>query len=116
MAYKVSQPLAVICTLKLQQLPVHCCNTPWMCLVLNSHIIQVLQFEDPDDYLILDSYSWRNLEVERNLSGDTKNSLLELYDGCSTAMGARTLRRWFRKPSRNRSEVQRRHIIIGAPA
>ncbi len=74
--------------------------------------IQVLQFEDPDDYLILDSYSWRNLEVERNLSGDTKNSLLELYDGCSTAMGARTLRRWFRKPSRNRSEVQRRHIII----
>ena len=74
--------------------------------------IQKLRFETPDEFLILDDYSWRNLEIERTLSGETRNSLIDIYDRCSTAMGARTLRRWFRKPVRNRIEVQRRHMII----
>lgn len=74
--------------------------------------IQELKFETSDEYLVLDDCSWRNLEIERNLSGETRNSLIDLYDRCSTAMGARTLRRWFRKPVRNRLEVERRHMII----
>lgn len=74
--------------------------------------IQALKFETSDEFLILDDCSWRNLEVERTLSGETKNSLIDLYDRCCTAMGARMLRRWFRKPVRDRLEVQRRHVIV----
>ena len=74
--------------------------------------IQKLHFELPDDHLILDDCSWRNLEIEKSLSGETRNSLIDLYDKCATGMGARTLRRWFRKPVRDRFEVQRRHTII----
>ena len=74
--------------------------------------IQQLKFETPDEFLVLDDCSWRNLEIEKNLSGETRNSLIDLYDKCATAMGARTLRRWFRKPVRNRIEVEKRHMII----
>ena len=74
--------------------------------------IQKLHLELPDDHLILDDCSWRNLEIEKSLSGETRNSLIDLYDKCATGMGARTLRRWFRKPVRDRLEVQRRHTII----
>ncbi len=74
--------------------------------------IQSFRIEKPDEFVLLDSHSWRNLEIEATLSGDTKNSLLELFDRCSTTMGARQLRRWFRYPVRNRQEVERRHRII----
>ena len=74
--------------------------------------IERLQFNNPDDNLQIDHYSWRNLEIESTLTGDTKNSLLSLVDECSTSLGARQLRRWLRFPVRNRQEIERRHQII----
>ena len=74
--------------------------------------IDRLEITNPNDYLQIDHYSWRNLEVESTLTGNTKNSLLALLDRCSTSMGARQLRRWLRFPVRERREVERRHRII----
>ncbi len=75
--------------------------------------IRSLRIEKPEYYLILDHHSWRNLEIESTLGGESKGALLSLFDQCATAMGARQLRRWFRNPVRNRDEIERRHQIIG---
>ena len=74
--------------------------------------IERLKFNSPNDSLQIDHYSWRNLEIESTLAGDTKNSLLSLLDKCTTSMGARQLRRWLRFPVRDRKEIERRHQII----
>ena len=74
--------------------------------------IQGLSIEKADQFLLIDGHSWRNLEIEKSLSGDPKVSLLNLLDRCSTSMGARQLRRWLRFPVRDRTEVERRHQAI----
>ncbi len=74
--------------------------------------IQSLTIEQQDQFLRIDAHSWRNLEIEQSLTGDSKCSVLGLFDDCSTAMGARQLRRWFRNPVRCRAEVERRHQIV----
>ncbi len=74
--------------------------------------VQSLRIEKPDQSLIVDAHSWRNLEIEQSLAGDAKSGLLHLLDRCATAMGARQLRRWVRFPVRDRAEVENRHRVI----
>ncbi len=74
--------------------------------------IRTLRIERSEDHLILDNHSWRNLEIETTLNGDAKGSLMHLFDHCTTSMGARQLRRWFRAPTTDRSEIARRHQIV----
>ena len=74
--------------------------------------IHGLKIEQPDEYVLIDSHSWRNLEIETTLLGDTAHSLLTLFDRCATTMGSRQLRRWFRYPVRDHGEIQRRHRIV----
>lgn len=74
--------------------------------------IHSLRIEESDDFVQIDAQSWRNLEIEATLLGDPKNSLLSLFDKCSTTMGSRLLRRWFRYPVRNQEEVRKRHRVI----
>ena len=74
--------------------------------------IRKLDIEAPDQYLLFDSHSWRNLEIESTLAGKSKGSLFYLLDHCATVMGARQLRRWFRNPVRDHKEILRRHQVI----
>jgi len=74
--------------------------------------IQRLKIEQPAEFLLIDAHSWRNLEVETTLLGDSSNSLLNRLDHCSTTMGSRQLRRWLRHPQRDQQEIRRRHQII----
>ena len=63
----------------------------------------------PDDYLVLDSTTRRNLEITANLRYATKEgTLLELLDTTSTAMGARRLKSWLLHPLKDASEINRR--------
>ncbi len=74
--------------------------------------IHGLQIEKPDEFVLIDAHSWRNLEIETTLLGDTSNSLLKLFDQCATTMGSRQLRRWFRYPLRDHGAIRLRHRII----
>ena len=74
--------------------------------------IRSLKIENQQEYMQLDNHSWRNLEIETTLSGESRGSLLHLVDNCATSMGARQLRRWLRYPVRNRTEIERRHRIV----
>jgi DNA mismatch repair protein MutS len=73
-----------------------------------------LRVEAPDEALILDPATRRNLEIDRTLSGDHDRCLLQVLDACVTAMGSRQLARWLLRPLRDRGELGARHDAIAA--
>ena len=78
-----------------------------------SHI-RALRTEQPDDGIIMDAASRRNLELERTLSGRTENTLVHVLDSTVTSMGGRCLRRWINQPLRDRKVLGDRHHALGA--
>lgn len=64
---------------------------------------------EPEQYMILDPFTRRNLElVETVRERSKKGSLLWLLDRTETSMGARLLRRWIDKPLLQRSLIEER--------
>lgn len=64
---------------------------------------------EPEQYMILDPFTRRNLElVETVRERSKKGSLLWLLDRTETSMGARLLRRWIDKPLLKRSQIEAR--------
>ena len=74
--------------------------------------IQQIRLEQPDQNLIIDAATRRNLELVQASSGQKHHTLAGLLDRCSTAMGSRLLRRWISQPLRDQSVVQARHQAI----
>ncbi|MBD3766443.1 MAG: DNA mismatch repair protein MutS [Gammaproteobacteria bacterium] len=62
-----------------------------------SHISALKSYQ-LNDYLLIDSTSRRNLELDTNLSGGTDYTLFSTIDQCQTPMGSRLLRRWLHQP------------------
>ena len=78
-----------------------------------SHINRLTQF-NPQDFLLLDGTSLRNLEISRNMrEGGKRGSLLAVLDFTVTAMGGRLLRQWLESPLLNLLEIRRRHDAVG---
>ena len=73
-----------------------------------------LRVEAPEDTLILDPASRRNLEIDRTLAGETDHTLLAVLDGCVTPMGSRALSRALLRPIRDRRELVARYDAIDA--
>lgn len=73
-----------------------------------------LRVEAPEDTLILDPASRRNLEIDRTLAGETDHTLLAVLDGCVTPMGSRALSRALLRPIRDRAELVARFDAIDA--
>ncbi len=67
------------------------------------------------DYLHIDAFTKRNLELTETLRLSNKNgSLLWLMDKCSTAMGSRLLHKWIDKPLVNKEDINRRLDFVEA--
>jgi DNA mismatch repair protein MutS len=61
--------------------------------------LKSIQFYKPEDYLILDSSTQKNLEITKNLNGGgRKNTLLSVLDKAVTPMGSRTIKKWLQRP------------------
>jgi len=59
------------------------------------------------DYLAIDGATWRSLEIERTIRGESlEGSLLGAIDRTRTSMGARLLRQWLRSPRRDAGQIQ----------
>ncbi len=71
-----------------------------------------LSVERREDAVIIDAATRRNLEIERNLSGQAQHTLVGVLDRTATAMGSRLLRRWLNRPLRDRLAVGERHTAI----
>jgi DNA mismatch repair protein MutS len=72
-----------------------------------AHVTDLVYFE-PQDYLVLDSVTVRNLELVESLAGGSGRSLLQVIDETVTGMGARLLRSWLLRPCVKRGEVEAR--------
>ncbi len=73
-----------------------------------------LRVEAPEDTLILDPATRRNLEIDRTLAGETEHTLLAVLDDCATPMGSRALTRALLRPIRDRAELLARYDAIDA--
>lgn len=67
-----------------------------------------LSLVEPAQYLRMDGFTVRNLELFERLSGEKKGTLLHLMDRTATMMGARRLRQWLAKPLVRRQDIEQR--------
>ncbi|MFP4118361.1 MAG: DNA mismatch repair protein MutS [Candidatus Woesearchaeota archaeon] len=68
----------------------------------------------PEDYMLIDSATQRNLEIAENLSdGSKRNTLLEVIDQTKTSMGARMLKQWIKRPLLDRHSIEQRLDVTG---
>ncbi len=70
--------------------------------------------EQHDDFLVLDSVTRRNLEIDTHPEGRREHTLTGLLDRCQTPMGSRLLRRWLLAPLSDRQRLQQRQSAITA--
>ena len=77
-----------------------------------AHVTDLVYFE-PQDHLILDSVTVRNLELVESLAGGSGRSLLQVIDQTVTGMGGRLLRAWLLRPCIRRGEVEARLAAVG---
>ena len=58
-------------------------------------LFQKISFYEPDDFLMVDNATQRNLDLlKNNYDGGRKNSLLDVLDQSVTSMGSRTIKKW----------------------
>ncbi len=77
-----------------------------------AHIYDISYFE-PQDHLILDQVTVRNLElVESQAGAGRASSLLDVIDETVTGMGSRLLRSWLLRPSVRKGEIEARHAAV----
>lgn len=75
----------------------------------NLHSIEINGFSD---MLYLDANTRKNLEIFKSLSGNEKNSLLNVIDFSVTPMGKRLLRRWLGMPLLSHSVLNDRLMAV----
>ncbi len=72
-----------------------------------------IHFYQPDDYLILDASTQKNLEIVENAhSGSRKNTLFAVIDYAKTAMGSRTVKKWLQRPLVQKEPINQRLDFI----
>ncbi|WP_096154564.1 MULTISPECIES: DNA mismatch repair protein MutS [Bacillus] len=75
--------------------------------------IQAAIFYTLDEYMKMDIYSKRNLELTETIRAKgKKGSLLWLLDETVTAMGARLLKKWIDRPLITPSHIEKRHLMV----
>jgi len=72
------------------------------------HVTRIRAYE-PNQYMILDQFTRRNLELTETVQERSKKgSLLWLLDRTCTSMGARLLKRWIDKPLLSKAAIEER--------
>ncbi|CAN5768489.1 DNA mismatch repair protein MutS [soil metagenome] len=77
-----------------------------------AHVTDLVYFE-PQEHLVLDGVTVRNLELVESLGGASGRSLLDVIDETVTGMGARLMRSWMLRPAVRRGGIEAR---LGAVA
>ena len=72
-----------------------------------------INFYQPEDFLILDASTQRNLELVKNTQdGTRKNTLYEHLDHAVTAMGSRTIKKWVLRPLIKKEAIVARQDVV----
>lgn len=74
-----------------------------------------LHIYEPDNFLVLDAATQRNIELVRNAhDGGRNNTLFQIVDHAQTAMGSRTIKKWLLSPLIDRRALEQRHDAVHA--
>lgn len=72
-----------------------------------------IKFYRPDEFLVLDGATQRNLELTRNnYDGSRSHTLLSVLDGTQTPMGSRMVSKWIGKPLVERAAIEERQAVV----
>ena len=72
-----------------------------------------IHFYSPDQFLLLDPATQRNLDlVTNNFDGSKKNTLISCMDRAVTPMGSRMIRRWLLRPLVDKDAILQRQQVI----
>ena len=69
---------------------------------------------DEGDFVWMDRFTVRNLEIFNALGGPDGVSLLQVIDRCCSPMGARLLRQWLAMPLKDRAKIEERYDAVSA--
>ena len=67
---------------------------------------------DENNFVWLDRFTFRNLEIFSPASCADGTSLIDVVDRCSSPLGARLLRNWLSMPVKERGEIESRHEVV----
>ena len=67
---------------------------------------------DEGDFVWMDRFTFRNLEIFASTAGKEGTSLVEVMDRCSSPMGARMLRNWLAMPILDLQELEARYEVV----
>ena len=71
--------------------------------------MQHLSFYKPEDYMMLDAMTQRNLELVKNMTdGSSANTLFHVLDRAVTAMGSRMIKKWLLRPLIKKERIEER--------
>jgi DNA mismatch repair protein MutS len=74
-----------------------------------------LHFYQPDDYLVLDASTQKNLElITNNNEGSRSKTLFAVLDRAQTPMGSRTIKKWIQRPLVQKNLIEQRHETVAA--
>ncbi len=75
--------------------------------------LQPFEIYENNQFMKIDFYSKRNLEITEPIRGkDKKGTLLWLLDETSTAMGGRLLRQWLDRPLISKALIEKRLLLV----
>ena len=78
--------------------------------------IEFPRYYDTVDYMKIDEWTARNLELRTSSEGSLKHSLLGVMDETRSPMGARLLRRWMSYPLLDVGEIKKKTGCRGGAA
>ena len=67
---------------------------------------------DENNFVWMDRFTFRNLEIFASTAGKEGTSLVEVMDKCSSPMGARMLRTWLAMPVMDLNELDSRYSVV----
>ena len=76
--------------------------------------IRALSRIDEGDFVWMDRFTFRNLEVFQSLAGAEGRSLIEAIGRCCTPMGGRLLREWLSMPLKDIARLNARYDTVDA--
>ncbi len=76
-----------------------------------SHISSISRI-DQSDFVWIDKFSIRNLELFSSSSQDAKSGFVDIIDRTLTSMGGRLLKRWVAMPLVNVERIRRRQDVV----
>lgn len=72
-----------------------------------------VHFYEPEDFLVIDVSTQRNLELVKNLhDGSSKHTLLSVIDGAYTGMGSRMIKKWLLRPLVKKEAIVHRQECV----